>query len=295
MRPLNQIERSQRSAFWKLTGPSLFVFVFIFLIPFAYSLIISFSDGESVLSGVPELNGIRNYAEVFTSADFYSSFLHTALFVIATISIELVVAMLTAVLLNEELPGSKVFRLIYSIPLMIAPVVAGLMWRWMFADQYGVINSLLGLIGIDGPLWFTSAGAAFSAILISNIWLATPFVILVLLSGMANLSPELNEASEIDGASKWQTFWKVVLPQLKPTILIILVIRITDAARVYDLVYILTGGGPGGSTEVVSTYIYKQIFVFLRFGEGAAASLVITIVILAVSIILNKCLSSEEV
>ena len=105
----------------------------------------------------------------------------------------------------------------------------------------------------------------------------------------------MNEAEEIDGASKWQIFWKVVLPQLKPALLIILVIRITDAARVYDLVYILTGGGPGGYTEVVSTYIYKQIFVFLRFGEGAAASIVITILILGVSNLLNKLLSSEEI
>ena len=295
MKAVNQIEKNQRTAFWKLTGPSLIVFAVVFLIPFAYSLLISFSDGESVLYGAPELNGIRNYAEVLTSPDFYSSLLHTVVFVVLTISIELVVSMMTAVLLNEELPGSKAFRLIFSIPLMIAPVVAGLMWRWMFADQYGVVNGLLGLVGIQGPLWFTSAVTAFSTVLISSIWLAAPFVILVLLSGMSNLSPDLNEAAEIDGANKWQTFWKVVLPQLKPTILIILVIRITDAARVYDLVYILTGGGPGGSTEVVSTYIYKEIFVFLRFGEGAAASLVITLVILAVSTLLNKVLSSEEV
>ena len=295
MKVKNKIERRQGIAFIKLAGPSLLVFAIIFLVPFIYSLSISFADGESVLSGVLELNGLNNYVAVFTSKDFYASLLHTLIFVLSTIVIELAIALLTAVLLNEELPGAKFFRLIFSIPLMIAPVVAGLMWRWMFADQYGVINSLLGIVGLEGPLWFASPLAAFSAILISNVWLATPFVILVLLSGMANLSAELNEAAEIDGASKWQIFWKVVLPQLKPALLIILVIRITDAARVYDLVYILTGGGPGGSTEVVSTYIYKQIFVFLRFGEGAAASIVITILILGVSNLLNKLLSSEEI
>ena len=177
---------------------------------------------------------------------------------------------------------------------MVAPVVSGLQWRWLFADQYGIINHLLSLIGIKAPLWFTGSSTAWVTIVVSNLWLATPFVILVLLAGLGGLSEELNEAAAIDGADSRQIFWKVILPQLKPTLLIILVIRLTDAFRIYDLVYILTGGGPGGSTEVLSTYIYKRIFTDWKFGQGAAASFLVMLIIGMLSLLCNRLMREEE-
>jgi len=282
------LKKRREYAFYGLVSPALLVFVIIFLAPFLYSMLISVSDSRSILRSEIELVGLHNFIRVLSQKSFWDTMARTILFVISTITIELIIGMTIALMLHRGLWGSVGFRLIYSLPLMVAPVVSGLQWRWLFADQYGVINALLNLVGLGGPQWFVSATAAFMTIIISNLWLATPFVVLVLVSGLSNISEELNEAAEIDGANKIQVFFHVVLPQLKPTILIILVIRITDAFRIYDLIYILTGGGPGGSTEVLSTSIYKQIFVKLDFGQGAAASLLVTILIFTLSVFLNK-------
>lgn len=274
-----------------LVSPALAVFCVIFVLPFLYSLLISMSDGKQIIDGKTDWVGLKNYGAVLSSSSFWVSLGHTLAFVAITIALELALGMIIALLLNRNLPGTRLFRLVYSLPLMIAPVVAGLQWRWLFADQYGVINAILGLFGCEAPLWFSRPLTAWTTILAANLWLATPFVVLVLVSGLSSLSSDLNEAAEVDGAGKGRIFFHVTLPQLKPAILIILVIRVTDAFRVYDLVYILTGGGPGGATEVLSTSIYKQIFVFLEFGQGAAASLLVTAIIFALSLVLNKLLA----
>ena len=143
-------------------------------------------------------------------------------------------------------------------------------------------------------MWFTQVSTSWVTIIVANLWLATPFVILVLLAGLGGLSEELNEAAAIDGANHIQTFFHIILPQLKPTILVILVIRLTDAFRIYDLVYILTGGGPGGGTEVLSTFIYKRIFSDWKFGQGSAAAFLVMLIICVLSSLCNKWMKEEE-
>ena len=211
-----------------------------------------------------------------------------------TIVLEFIIGFAVSLLLYTEVKGSRIFRLIFAIPLMVAPVVSGLQWRWLFADQYGIINHILNLIGVDAPMWFTQGNTAWVTIIVANLWLAAPFVILVLLAGLGGLPEELNEAAAIDGAGRWQIFTKVILPQLKPTILVILVIRLTDAFRIYDLIYILTGGGPGGSTEVLSTYIYKRIFTDWQFGQGSAASFLVMLLIGVISLICNSLMNRGD-
>jgi multiple sugar transport system permease protein len=191
--------------------------------------------------------------------------------------------MAIALLLNQNMRGMGKFRLIFSLPLLMAPSVAGLQFRFLFEDQYGAINAILKSIGIDGPLWLVDVAAARAAILLSNLWLATPFVVLVLLAGMANLPDEPFEAARLDGAGPFQVFRHIMLPMLRPAILVILVIRLADAFRVFDLVYILTGGGPGHSTDVLSTYIYRETFVRADFAGGAAASFVLVAIVAVLS------------
>ena len=238
--------------------------------------------------------GLKNYISVLQNSKFQSALFHTCFFVITTIILEFIIGFIVALLLYRETAGSKFFKLIFAVPLMVAPVVSGLQWRWLFADQYGIINHLLSKIGIEAPLWFTSAQTSWVTIIVANLWLAAPFVILVLLAGLGGLSEEMNEAAEIDGANKWQVFRSIILPQLKPTILIILVIRLTDAFRIYDLIYILTGGGPGGKTEVLSTYIYKRIFTDWDFGRGSAASFIVMVIICLLSLLCSKLMSEKE-
>lgn len=279
---------------YMLIAPAVFLILITFIAPLVYSFIISLSEAEAIIANKVEFVGLSNYISVIKASKFQEALLHTCLFVVATIILELGIGFVVAMLLYKETPGFRIFKLILAIPLMVAPVVSGLQWRWMFADQYGIINRIISMFGIEPPLWFGSTSGSWITIIIGNLWLATPFVILVLLAGLGGLSEEMHEAAEIDGANRWQNFRKIILPQLKPTILIILVIRITDAFRIYDLIYILTGGGPGGKTEVLSTYIYKRIFTDWELGKGAAASFIVTIIICLLSFICNKIMENKE-
>lgn len=287
-------ERRRRIAGYTLVAPACILLLITFAVPLIYAFLISISDSNAVIDNQFVFVGLDNYLSVIKSSKFQSALFHTCFFVITTILLELVIGFGIALLLYREVAGSRIFRLIFAVPLMVAPVVSGLQWRWLFADQYGIINHLLSLVGIKAPLWFTGSSTAWVTIVVANLWLAAPFVILVLLAGLNGLSEELNEAAAIDGADSRQIFWKVILPQLKPTLLIILVIRLTDAFRIYDLVYILTGGGPGGATEVLSTYIYKRIFTDWKFGQGAAASFLVMLIIGILSLLCNRLMREEE-
>lgn len=287
-------EKKRHIAGYTMILPACTVLLIVFVIPLIYAFLISISDSNAVINNSFEFVGLENYIAVIRNSKFQEAFIHTSLFVLVTLMLELIIGFAVALLLYREVAGSRVFRLIFAIPLMVAPVVSGLQWRWLFADQYGIINHLLNMIGIEAPLWFTTVKTSWITILVSNLWLATPFVILVLLAGLGGLSEDLNEAAAIDGANRIQIFFKIILPQLKPTILIILVIRLTDAFRIYDLIYILTGGGPGGGTEVLSTFIYKRIFTDWKFGQGSAAAFLVMIIIAALSALCNKFMNQEE-
>ena len=284
-------EKKRQRAGYSLIAPACLVLLVIFFVPLCYAFAISISDSDAVISSSFKFVGLKNYISVMTNSKFLAALGHTCFFVATTIILEFIIV---ALLLYREGPGSRVFRLIFAVPLMVAPVVSGLQWRWLFADQYGIINALLNKLGFEAPLWFTQVSTSWVTIIVANLWLATPFVILVLLAGLGGLSEELNEAAAIDGANHIQTFFHIILPQLKPTILVILVIRLTDAFRIYDLVYILTGGGPGGGTEVLSTFIYKRIFSDWKFGQGSAAAFLVMLIICVLSSLCNKWMKEEE-
>lgn len=294
MKVVSQRQKRKNKEGILLITPAILLLLATFLVPLIYSFIISLSDSASVIGNRLEFAGFSNYLAVLGSSRFREALFHTCVFVMTTIALEFVIGFVIALLLHCETKGARVFKLLFAVPLMVAPVVSGLQWRWLFADQYGLINYLLSFLGIEAPLWFASASASWAAIIVANLWLATPFVILVLLAGLGGLSEDMNEAARIDGANRQQVFFKIMLPQLKPTILIILVIRITDAFRIYDLVYILTGGGPGGRTEVLSTYIYKTTFTDWKFGQGSAASFAVMLIICIISFICNKLMSEKE-
>lgn len=287
-------QKKRRRAGYALTAPACVILLITFVVPLIYAFIISISDSDTVISNQIRIVGLDNYIAVLGNNRFQVAFFYTCFFVVTTILLEFIIGFAVSLLLYTEVKGSRIFRLIFAIPLMVAPVVSGLQWRWLFADQYGIINHILNLIGVDAPMWFTQGNTAWVTIIVANLWLAAPFVILVLLAGLGGLPEELNEAAAIDGAGRWQIFTKVILPQLKPTILVILVIRLTDAFRIYDLIYILTGGGPGGSTEVLSTYIYKRIFTDWQFGQGSAASFIVMLLIGVISLICNSLMNRGD-
>jgi multiple sugar transport system permease protein len=277
-----------------MTLPALLIMAGTVLYPIIWSLVLSFSDSASVISGKLHVIGFANYINALQSKDFLNALSNTAVFVICTIVVEIIVGFVVSLTLNTQPPGHKVFNLLFSLPLMVAPLVSGLQWRWMLTDQYGVINNILAIFGIEGPTWFAKGNTAFAAIVMANVWLAVPFCILVLVAALLSLPKSLYEAGRLDGANLIQEFLYITLPQLKTSILTILVVRVADAFRVFDVVYILTNGGPGNATEVVSTFIYTTTFTRLKFGIGAAASFISLIMVGIVCFVLFKLMGDSE-
>jgi multiple sugar transport system permease protein len=241
------------------------------------------SFSVSVGGPPPAFVGLTNYTAALGSEAFRTALLQTVGYVAATLAVELVLGLAIALLLQRETRGRKALRVVVALPLMIAPVVASMAWKFLFSPGYGLVNGGLSHLGIQGPAWFASAWGARTTVLVTNAWLALPFVVLVLLAGLATIPGELREAAIVDGANRWQVLWSITLPLLRPAVLIILVIRLADAFRVFDAVYVMTGGGPGTSTEVLSTYLYRQMFSRADFAGGAASSVlfVVTIAICA--------------
>ena len=283
--PARSLDRRAALTGMLLTFPALAALAATMLYPIAWTLWISLNGKNFALTGVPAFVGLKNYIRIATNADFIDALLHTLGFVLAALILEAAIALPVALALHRGLRGTRIFQAVVALPLMVAPVVGALAWRWMFVDGYGMIDSIASWFGGSGPLWFANVWLARATIVITNLWLALPFDILMLVAGLASLPSEPIEAARVDGASPLQTLRLVTLPLLKPVIAIILVIRFADAFRIFDVVYVLTGSGPGNSTDVLSTFIYRQMFFKFDFAGGSAASILLVVITALASIL----------
>jgi multiple sugar transport system permease protein len=274
---LDRASRGARAGI-ALTFPSLIVLALTMLYPIGRTVWLSLNSDKIALRGGVDFVGLTNYLKIIRNPDFGAALAQTLGFLAASFALEAVLGLTVALALHRDLAGAKTFRAIVSLPLMVAPVVGALAWRFMFADGYGLIDTIAHYFGGHGPRWFANVWLARAAVLIANLWLALPFDILVLLAGLAALPTEPLEAARVDGASPWQTLTHITLPLLKPVIAIIVVIRLADAFRIFDVVYILTGSGPANRTDVLSTFIYRQMFTVFDFAGGAAGSILLVIV-----------------
>ena len=211
-----------------------------------------------------------------------------------TVAAELVLGMVIALVINRWFPGRGMVRAAVLIPWALTTVVAAKMWQLIYQAEYGLLNRILNDLGIiDGyKPWIASPDFAIWAMIGADVWKTTPFVALLLLAGLQLIPGDLHEASAIDGAGAWQTFWRVTLPLLKPTILVALLFRIIDAARMFDLPFVLTGGGPGFQTETLTLYTYRTLFQNLSFGMGSALAVSIFLIVLMVSFVFIKILGA---
>jgi multiple sugar transport system permease protein len=268
-----------------LTLPALFVLAATMLYPIGSTVWLSLNANSTALRGTPDFVGLSNYGRIIANPEFAPALMHTLGLVSVSLALELVIGLAVALALHRSLLGSKVFRAIVSLPLMVAPVVGALAWRFIFVDGYGLIDSLATAAGGSGPLWFADIWLARATIVIASLWMALPFDILLILAGLTALPSEPLEAAEVDGANSWQIFSGIILPLLKPVIAVILVIRLADAFRTFDVVYILTGGGPANSTDVLSTFVYRQMFTVFDFSGGAAAAILLVLITSAASLV----------
>jgi multiple sugar transport system permease protein len=236
--------------------------------------------------------GLANYAHVLSDPEFLRVVLpNTFGFMIASVACSLVLGLAVALMLNRQFPGRVVVQSFVLLPLMVAPVIAAIMIRWMFNDQFGVVNAVLGGLGLPPISWLTQRWTAFLVILATDVWLWTPWFALILLAGLQSLPPEPFEAAQIDAASRWRTFRYITLPMLRPVIVVCVVIRAIDAFRTFDIVWTISGGGPARATEVFSIYAYVESFQFLNLGRGSAAAVIGAVIIVIFAMALYRVLN----
>ncbi|MFC4447584.1 carbohydrate ABC transporter permease [Halorussus aquaticus] len=277
-------------------GPTLLWIAGIIIYPTA-KLLWSSLFFTNPITGQKEFVGLRNFQRLLLgdggallNPNFVSFTKNTLVYVGFSVSISFLLGLGIAILLNKDLKGRGWLRTAVIVPWILPYVMSGLMWRWMFQTQYGAINGVLVQSGlIPNKIAFLSDGTlAMMALIIADVWVFTPFIIIILLAGLQNVPEQLYDAAEVDGASRWSRFWNVTYPFLKPSILVALTIRIIFDIRALDLVWVMTQGGPGTETEVWASWLYRTAQVFNKPGEGAALGVVMLAVTFAIVAVLYK-------
>jgi multiple sugar transport system permease protein len=253
-------------------------------IPVAYSLYLSFHQWKltTFQKGVPFV-GLDNYLKAIGDDGFWHSLQLTLGFLVVALSIEIVLGIALAVLLDQAFKGRRTVLILLLLPMFVTNVVIGLIWRILLSYDFGVINWLLSLLGLPKVAWLGDPGLALWSLVIVDVWNTTAFVALLVLAGLAAIPDEPRQAARVDGASSWQTFRLITLPLLKPVIFVAVVWRTIDLFRIFDVVYSLTGGGPYNATETISVYAYNQGFASFNLGFASAISYLI---ILSLAVVL---------
>ncbi len=288
--PAAKTNRAQRAgekwAPWILLAPTLVIMNVVGVYPLLHSLYISFTGAKPTDPNAHQgWVGLKNYGEVVTDGQFWHAVLVTGGFTALSVASSLVLAVLMAILFNRPLPGFVLMRSLILIPMLITPIAVGLIWRIMMMPELGVLNYLLGTIGLGPFQWGSSRGTALASVVLVDVWQWTPFMFIIIFAGLKSLPKSPFESAQIDGANGWQTFWQVTVPILRPVIVIAVLLRLIDAIRTYDTIYIITRGGPDFATDVVSIYLQRVNFRFFDLGYGSALSWVTMLLILAVVLI----------
>lgn len=271
----------QRFGFLLLTPGIVFV-ACIAIYPILRIVWLSFYTQNLGTNLHPEFSGLDNYIRVANDGHFFQSIRTTCFFTFVAVAIELVMGMAFALLLNETFRGRSFARAAALVPWAMPTAVLALAWTWIFNDQFGVFNTLLKSAGIIAHpvVWLGGPGTAMFAVIFADVWKTAPFMMIILLAGLQNIPRDLYEAAQIDGARSWRSFRLVTLPMLMPSVSLALLFRVIQSFGIFDLVYVMTGGGPGNATETVAIYSYNTFLRYLDFGYGAAM-IVATFLIMA--------------
>ncbi len=279
-----------------LVLPSIVVMLVVLIFPLIYSLQTSLFFHVLSRPNYRPFIGLQNYVAVLNDPQMHNAVLVTLRFAGMAIAIELLVGFILAHALRRINFLRNVFVSLLMIPIMVTPIAIGLIWRMLLHPELGIVNYVLSEVGIGGRPWLGTAATALPTLIFVNVWQWTPFMMILLYAGLLSLPEEPFEAATIDGANFWQKIWYLELPMLRDIIAVAVTIRLIDLLRTYDLVYILTGGGPGNTTETISYYIYRLGFVSLDMGRASAASYMFLIVmVIATTFILQRALRVGQV
>jgi N,N'-diacetylchitobiose transport system permease protein len=282
-----------------LLAPALVLIFGLVFYPVVRTLWLSFTDAglASIVSGEMNFVGFENYAEIVTDAHLRRVFFVTAIFGFSCVLGTMLLGLAVALLLNMSFKGRLLFGVLVLLPWAVPRVGAAIVWRWMFNDQYGIVNWLLSSVGLsffDNFAWLNSALPAFVAIGVVVVWQSFPFVALSLLAGLQAIPPEIIEAAKLDGANALQRLRLITLPMLKPLILVLVVISTIWDFKIFDQVYVMTGGGPARSTEVLEIATWVEAFTQLDFGLGSALAITLFVVLALITALYIRLIREEE-
>lgn len=295
----NRVRRTGANRFAPIVflAPAIILLLTLSVAPMIYSFYISFLKYNiSKPAKNIRFYELKNYAKMLTDRVFLESITWTLQFAVISVALELVIGMLVAVGLHSDLSKrfSTPMKTMFLMPMMIAAVVAATTWRLMFYPVYGVINCTFELLGLKSVNWLGDMVCAKIAVIIVEIWSATPFCILVLQAALKTVSTDMLEAASVDGASPVRRFFSITLPTIRNFVALVMTMRLSDALRAFDISYSLTSGGPGTSTETIATRIYKTAFRYSDVGQGSAGAYLFFVVIAIVSVITFKLMRKQE-
>ena len=279
-----------------MAAPSLILIFALAIYPLLYTIFISFTE-LNMMTGETQYKGLTNYIQAFTSGEFWNSIWVTLLFTILSLVIQLPLGVLVALLLNQEFKGRWLLRSIVLVPWAVPTLVNSTLWNWIFNTQYGAANRLLMQFNlISEPLiWFDSPMRAMGVIVFADTWRMLPLYVLMMLASLQTIPQSQIEAAILDGAGAFSRFRNVILPLIKPMLLVVLVIRTMQALKVFDIIYMLTHGGPANGTMVISYYIYNQSFGFMHFSYGAALAIIVAVISTIITVLYVKILKTDDI
>ncbi len=282
MKPTSIMNRATPYLF---LAPAGIILIFALLYPIGYLTVASFFDwrmGTPFADAV--FNGFGNYAWILNDPTFHESFMVTITFAFSVVILEMIIGVGLALMLERPILGMSVFRTIFILPMMIAPIVVGLVWRYMYNPQFGIFNKTLKKWGFEPIPWLSSPDWALPSVIIADIWQWTPFIFILSLAALQSLPRSALEAARIDGASEWQQIVYIKIPLMMPVLVVAALLRMIDAFKVLEVIFIMTNGGPGLSTEIMSLQIYKTAFVSWELGRAAALSNLLLAIVLVITL-----------
>lgn len=270
---------------WAFAAPGLLTLAIVMGLPLVYAALISVSSLTLLKPMLLPLTGFKNFAIVMSDPLFWDALWLTIKYSVATVAGEFVLGLGVALMLNRAVTMKPVYFAILTIPMAMSPVSVALIWRMLLQPNLGIANQVMESLGLPRLDWLGNADFALWTMAAIDIWQQTSFVILILAAGLASLPRDPYEAAEVDGATPLQQFWYITLPMLRPVAAIAVIIQLINEFRTYDLPYILTKGGPGNSTEVLSFFAYRRAFLGLHLNEGAAAAFVLLLIVLGLTVL----------
>jgi len=287
---------SDRHFKWLLVAPAIALILALTVYPLAYSVWVAFVNFDFQIPGHAFV-GLQNFEYVVEDPIARWSLLTTAFLSVSSVALEFLLGLGLAIAMTRTFAGRGVIMLILIVPLFVSPVVVGQIWSLILQKPYGPFDYLVGqLFGPTEVSWLTGSPWKFLSLIVADVWQWTPFMFVILLAGLTSVSPELYEAAELDGVSRWQIFWNITLPQIAPLILIAITFRLLDAVKLFDIIFIMTGGGPGTSTYTTSFYLYQTGFQHFHLGQATAGSwlfLILTAVL--ITFLVRRLLRPEPV